>query len=66
MALGLNGKRLYSVSQNSSISHIVNMLNTEDMENETIRTLMQFGYNITNEEIPQGSIILKAIRSRKP
>lgn len=65
MALGLNGKRLYSVSQNSSISHIVNMLNTEDMDNETIQTLMRFGYNITNEDIPQGSIILKAIKQRK-
>lgn len=65
MALGLSGKRLFSVSQNSSISHIINMLNTEDMDNETIRTLMRFGYNITNEDIPQGSIILKAIKQRK-
>jgi len=65
MALGLNGKRLFSVSQNSSISHIINMLNTEDMDNETIRTLMKFGYNLTNEDIAQGSIILKAIKQRK-
>ena len=65
MALGLNGKRLYAVSQNSSISHIVNMLNTEDLDNETIRTLMHFGYNLYNQGVPQGSIILKAIAQRK-
>jgi hypothetical protein len=65
MALGLNGKRLYSISQNSSISHIINMLNTQDLGNETVRTLMNFGYNLTGEDFPIGSIILKAIKQRK-
>lgn len=65
MALGLNGKRLYAVSQNSSISHIINMLNTENLDNETIRTLLKFGYNLYNNGIPQGSIILKAIAQKK-
>ena len=66
MSLGLNGKRLYSVSQNSSISHIINMLNTLDLDNETIQTLLGFNYNITNlNGVQIGSIIAKAIASAR-
>lgn len=65
MSLGLNGKKLYSISQNNSITHIINALNTRDKENTIVRTLMNFGYNITDGTIPQGSIILKAISEGK-
>jgi hypothetical protein len=66
MAYALNGKKLYSISQNNSISHIVKQLNTLDQENETVKTLSRFGYNVTQNEIgmPMGSIILKAIANK--
>lgn len=66
MALGLNGKKLHAVSQNNSISHIVNALNTNDKNNPIVRRLMKFGYNITNiSGFDSGSIILKNINNGK-
>lgn len=66
MALGLNGKKLHAVSQNNSISHIVNALNTNDKNNPIVRRLMKFGYNITNTSgFDSGSIILKSINNGK-
>ena len=64
MALGLNGKQLFSISQNSAISHVIEALNSGDLNNEVISTLMKFNYNISGGNIPIGSIILKAIRNR--
>ena len=64
MALGLNGKQLFSISQNSGISHIVEALNSGDLNNEVIKNLMQFSYNMSDGAIPMGSIILKAIKNR--
>lgn len=68
MAYALNGKKLYSISQNNSISHIIKQLNTADLDNETIACLSRFGYNVTrdNAGIPIGSIILKSILNREP
>jgi hypothetical protein len=67
MAYALNGKKLYSISQNNSISHIVKQLNTLDESNPTVKCLSGFGYNITTNDagMPMGSIILKAIANRK-
>ena len=67
MAYALNGKKLYSISQNNSISHIVKQLNSMDMENPTVKVLSGFGYNVTRNEmnLPMGSIILKAIANKK-
>lgn len=67
MAYALNGKKLYSISQNNSISHIVKQLNSMDMENPTVKVLSGFGYNITRDEmgLPMGSIILKALANRE-
>lgn len=66
MALGLNGKKLHAVSQNNSISHIVNALNTRDENNPLVHTLMKFGYNITDVNgFDSGSIILKMIRNKQ-
>jgi hypothetical protein len=63
MALALNGKKLYSISQNNTISHIVKALNTCDQDNETINVLSRFDYNVHNNDmgLPISSIILKAI-----
>ena len=68
MALALNGKKLYSISQNNTISHIIKALNTCDQDNETINVLSRFDYNVYNNDIglPIGSIILKAIKNRQP
>lgn len=64
MALGLNGKQLFSISQNSAISHIIQAINTGDINNDVIRTLTSFNYNIDGDKIPIGSIILKAIKTK--
>ena len=68
MAYALNGKKLYSISQNNSISHIIKQLNTSDLNNETVKCLSGFGYNVTRDDLgmPIGSIILKAIQNREP
>lgn len=67
MALALNGKKLYSISQNNTISHIIKALNTSDLDNETINVLSRFEYNIHKNDmgLPIGSIIMKAIQNRK-
>ncbi len=66
MALGLNGKKLHAVSQNNTISFIVNQLNTRDKNNPTIHTLMKYGYNLTGDgPLSQGSIILEHILNGK-
>jgi hypothetical protein len=67
MAYALNGKKLYSISQNNSISHIVKQLNSMDTENPTVKVLSGFGYNITKNDmgLPMGSIILKAIANKE-
>lgn len=66
MTLGLNGKKLYPVSQNNTVSFIVNQLNTRDSENPTIRTLMKYGYNLMEDgPFSQGSIILEHILNNK-
>lgn len=64
MALGLNGKQLFSISQNSSISHMIDAINSGDLNNEVIKTLTKFNYNVSGGKIPIGSIILKAIKNK--
>lgn len=60
MAQGLGGKRYFSISQNNSITTIVDALNTNDPNNPLIQRLNRFGYNIqTVNGIPSGSIILR-------
>ena len=46
MAQGLGGKRYFSISQNNSITAIVDALNTNDPNNPLIQRLNRFGYNI--------------------
>lgn len=66
MTLGLNGKKLHAVSQNNSISHIVNALNTRDPNNPLVHTLTKFGYNLdTSGDFFSGSIILKKLLDKK-
>lgn len=69
MSLGLNGKKLYPVSQNSSISHIVSQLNTLNPENDLIHILMNYNYVYDDSDgFPKGSILLKQIldKNNKP
>ena len=62
MAQGLGGKRYFSISQNNSISTIVDAINTNDINNPTLHTLTKFGYNVTeNNGFPMGSIILSQL-----
>ena len=62
MSLGLNGKKLYPVSQNSSISYIVSQLNTLNPENDLIHTLMNYNYVYDDSDgFPKGSILIKQI-----
>ena len=69
MSLGLNGKKLYPVSQNSSISYIVSQLNTLNSENDLIHILMNYNYVYDDSDgFPKGSILLKQIldKNNKP
>ena len=66
-SLGLDGKKLYNISQNNSLSHILNELNTLDKDNETIDILTNFDYNVCKKgETFVGSIILKSILNKEP
>lgn len=66
MSQGLGGKRYYNVSQNNSISNIIDMLNTNDPNNPLVKVLTNFGYNLTEEGgFYRGSIILQNIMSGK-
>lgn len=66
MALGLNGKKLYSVSQNNTVSAIVNDLNTRDRNNARVKTLIQSSYGLMqNGAYSEGSIILEMINANK-
>lgn len=63
-ALGLNGKRLYSISQNSSLSYMVDQLNSNDVNNDLVRLLSAYEY-VYDKEQGIGSIIIKAVRGRE-
>ena len=64
MALGLNGKRLYSESQNNSITYITSQLNTGDKDNNFVKLLNGFNYNLfKHNDFLIGSIVLKQIAS---
>lgn len=62
MVLALNNKKLYSVSQNNSISHVVNAINTLSLENSVVQTLINYDYNLFDtNDIKSGSIVLKEL-----
>ena len=64
MAQGLGGKRYFSISQNNTVSTIVDAINTNDKNNPVLHTLTNFGYNVTVENgITKGSIILQKLMS---
>lgn len=60
-ALALNGKELNMISQNNSISKRVDSYNTHDQNNSDVRKLLQYGYNIIQQEKPIGSILAKQL-----
>ena len=64
MAQGLGGKRYFSISQNNTVSTIVDAINTNDKNNPILHTLSNFGYNVTVENgVTKGSIILQKLMS---
>ena len=67
MALGLNGKKLFSISQNSTISKICDDLSIGDRNNPFIKTLLNFSYNLYNDGLSnRGSLIAKHIANGTP
>lgn len=67
MALGLNGKKLYSISQNSTISKICDDLSVGDRNSQFIKTLLNFQYNLYNDGLSKrGSLIAKYIANGTP
>ena len=67
MALGLNGKKLFSISQNSTISKICDDLSIGDRNSQFIKTLLGFGYNLYDDGLSKrGSIIARYIAEGKP
>lgn len=66
MAYGLNGKKLYSVTQNNTITHIVNQLNSNNPENSLAQVLSRFSYNYMRRNgVPIGSIIMRDMLDEK-
>jgi hypothetical protein len=67
MAYGLNGKKLFSISQNSTISKIADDLSIGDINSQFIRTLLNFKYNLYNDGLSKrGSLIAKEIANGSP
>lgn len=67
MALGLNGKKLYSISQNSTISKICDDLSVGDRNSQFIRTLLNFKYNLYDDGLSKrGSLIARHIADGTP
>ena len=64
--LALNGKELHSISQNNAISRNIDEFNAQDTTSPLVRTLLEFGYNLTDDLKPEGSIILKGIVNHNP
>ena len=65
-ALSFDGKKLFTISQNNAISHITQALNTNDQDNPSVKTTINFDYNVFNDNgINKGSIILKKILNKK-
>lgn len=63
MSLAFDGKKVYNISQNHTISHITNQLNKSvgiEEKTQYVKTLMNFSYNQNSGE---GSILLKAIQN---
>lgn len=66
-AYGLDGKKLYTISQNSSISKICDDLNTGNPNEPLVKLLSNFNYNLYNDGLSrQGSLILKKIADGNP
>ena len=64
--LGLDGKKLYSVSQNNTISQTVDVLNKNDQNDSTLSTIMNFSYNLMSRNGQNvGSILLRALKSNR-
>lgn len=65
-ALGLEGKKLYSISQNNTISTIIDCLNIRTENDPLMQRLTRFSYNLnTSGQFAEGSIILKGIRNNQ-
>jgi len=67
MALGLNGKKLFSISQNSTISKICDDLSIGDTESQFIKTLLNFSYNLYDDGLSKrGSLLMRNIADGTP
>ena len=65
-ALSFDGKKLFTISQNNAISHITQVLNSNDPEDPTLKVTLGFDYNVVNSDgINRGSMILKKILNQK-
>lgn len=63
-ALSVDGKRLHSITQNSSISYITDQLSEGNPNNDLVQTLSGFNYNLAHDGAQViGSIILKSIKA---
>ena len=67
MSYGFNSKKLYEISQNSGISHILKQVNSCDETNEYLNTQCGFNYNLSKDENGReiGSLIFKNRKHNK-
>lgn len=67
MSYGFNSKKLYEISQNSGISHILKQVNSCDETNEYLNTQCGFNYNLSKDENGReiGSLVFKNRKHNK-
>ena len=67
MSYGFDSKKLYEISQNSGISHILKQVNSCDETNEYLNTQCGFNYNLSKDENGReiGSLIFKNRKHNK-
>ena len=67
MSYGFNSKKLYEISQNSGISHILKQVNSCDETNEYLNTQCGFNYNLSKDENGKeiGSLVFKNRKHNK-
>lgn len=67
MSYGFDSKKLYEISQNSGISHILKQVNSCDETNEYLNTQCGFNYNLSKDENGReiGSLVFKNRKHNK-
>lgn len=65
MTNGMDGTKLYNMSQNNAITHMTEAYNSNDVNNPVVRTLLGYSYNLTYQNgFARGSIVAKTLAAQ--